>query len=212
MTDPVPEVAAGTAQEPRWQQLRATLLKWGEEFVLRPQMMVKTPFETIQRVVLEMDRLAALPSVSPSPCAGTAHPCAACAALQRAILGHDVPPWELRPLVALAEAHRSDSLDRDRAEEQVAAALPARLYVECGLVFGRRRDRHLVGFYTKGRSIVNANHRHEWRLCEELRPQVPESVFRWLCIGSSAIFGTRQWMAMQPFRWLLFRKVNELHD
>jgi hypothetical protein len=64
--DSVSQPSAGTAQEPRWQQLRATLVKWGEEFVLRPQMMVKTPFETIQRVVLEMDRLAALPS-APAP-------------------------------------------------------------------------------------------------------------------------------------------------
>jgi len=41
-----------------------------------------------------------------------------------------------------------------------------------------------------------------WILAEELRPQIPERFFRWLCRFP------RGWMLLQPFRMMLFRKVR----
>lgn len=53
----------------------------------------------------------------------------------------------------------------------------------------------------------------DWTCVEELRPQIPEWFFGLLCALSGppgAI--TRRWMLWQPFRSVLFRKVEPSQD
>jgi hypothetical protein len=45
-------------------------------------------------------------------------------------------------------------------------------------------------------------HKCEWEPIERLRFWIPEHVFSFLCLFP------RGWMLVQPFRWLLFKKVT----
>lgn len=49
---------------------------------------------------------------------------------------------------------------------------------------------------------VSEGENKEWVLAERLRPFIPERVFSVLCW-----FPWRGWMLIQPFRWMLFKKV-----
>jgi len=52
----------------------------------------------------------------------------------------------------------------------------------------------------------------DYRLTEELRPQIPEWFFGVLCWSGPPGSWRRRWMLWPPFRQMLFRKLHPAHD